>query len=112
MLPLNFMKTGRIVLSDRKTPLLNFIMPVPFELPPSGNTAILGKELVCSMVFYLCMTISTVWFLASSELPLGMKMQSTACANTPSPGTSLRPLVGAKLHSKQQKRIKESKSDT
>jgi len=51
MLPLNFMKTGRIVFSERKTPLLNLMMPEPLELPPSGKTQILGNELSFSMVF-------------------------------------------------------------
>ena len=56
--------------------------------------------------------ISRVLFLASSLLPLGIKTQSKACAIVPTPGTSLRPLVGAKLASKQQNRIRESNQDT
>lgn len=112
MLPLNFMKTGLMVLSDRKTPRLNLMMPVPLEFPPSGKTVNLGNWFVYSIIFWRCITISTVWFLASSLLPLGINIQSTAYARTPTPGTSLRPLVGAKLHSKQQNRMIASSHET
>jgi hypothetical protein len=69
---LYFKKTGLIVLSPEKAPLLNLMIPVPFVVVPSAKIKNGEYYAVCSISSYLSFMASRAFYNLSGDPPLGM----------------------------------------